>query len=145
MSAARERGDATAEGVESSRVESRASPAQVPDAYARAKRAKRAAAARYNYLRDGSDVVGKSAVFQKAAKIAKALVEGNPYEPVPDPACRAVIVSLATVGARATRGCFNRTSTLECLSDHKGVKNEASTLRETSKRDDHLGSNRTSL
>ena len=31
---------------------------------------------------------------------------------------------------RATRGCFNRTSTLECLSDHKGVKKEASTLFE---------------
>ena len=45
----------------------------------------------------------------------------------------------------ATQGCFNRTSTLECLSDHKGVKNEASTLRETSKRDDHLGPNEMSF
>ena len=30
------------------------------------------------------------------------------------------------VAVRATRGCFNCTSTLECLSDHKGVKKERS-------------------
>ena len=40
---------------------------------------------------------------------------------------------------RATKGCFNGTSTLECLGDHICVKNHASTLRETLKRDDHRG------
>ena len=38
---------------------------------------------------------------------------------------------------RAARGRFNVTSTLECLSDQRGVKNEASTRRETLRRDDH--------
>ena len=45
----------------------------------------------------------------------------------------------------ATRGRFNRTSTLECLSDRKGVKKNASTLRETLRRDEHLGPNHMSL
>ena len=35
---------------------------------------------------------------------------------------------------RATQGCFNCTSTLECLSDHKGVEKEASTFRELEER-----------
>ena len=43
----------------------------------------------------------------------------------------------AACAVRATQGCFNCTSTLECLSDHKGVKKEASTFRKTLKRDDH--------
>ena len=34
------------------------------------------------------------------------------------------------VDNRATQGCFNCTSTLECLSDRKGVKKNPSTLRE---------------
>ena len=38
------------------------------------------------------------------------------------------------VAARATQGCFNCTSTLECLSDHKGVKKEASTFRDLEER-----------
>ena len=40
----------------------------------------------------------------------------------------------AAVLGRATRGCFNRTSTLECLSDRKGVKKRATTFREPEKR-----------
>ena len=45
---------------------------------------------------------------------------------------------------RATLGSFNAASTRE-VRDHVGVKKNASTLRETLKRDDHLGPNRMSL
>ena len=34
----------------------------------------------------------------------------------------------------ATQGCFNGTSTVECLSDHKGVKKEASTVLDLEER-----------
>ena len=45
-----------------------------------------------------------------------------------------VPLSRINVHGRATQECFNRTSTLECLSDHKGVKKEASTVRDLEER-----------
>ena len=40
----------------------------------------------------------------------------------------------ALAAIRATQGCFNCTSTLECLSDRKGVTKNPSTLRELEER-----------
>ena len=69
-----------------------------------------------------------------ATAVAEALAEATTAK-VPEGARVALVVN------GATQGCFNCTSTLECLSDRKGVKKNASTLRETLRRDDHLGPN----
>ena len=68
------------------------------------RRARRAAAHRYNYASAFADVLKRNVAFERAANIAKALAEGNPFERPPDPDTRRVVVSYARTGEWATIG-----------------------------------------
>ena len=53
---------------------------------------------------------------------------------------------VSDVDRRATKGCFHcHLPTLSVFSDQIGIKKNASTLRETLRRDDHLGPNEMSF